>query len=123
MSRTRSPKRTRRIRSCTRRRTSGGTPPVGSDQLLHAWQDEGLAEYSALLYFEESGGYGFTREGLLRAAKGMYNAYYSVRMQVFGEADTPMDRALSDFGEYEYVALTYAKGRAPVRRAARRVGG
>ena len=83
---------------------------VGSDQLLHAWQDEGLAEYSALLYFEESGGYGFTREGLLRAAKGMYNAYYSVRMQVFGEADTTMDRALSDFGEYEYVALAYAKG-------------
>lgn len=31
-------------------------------------------------------------------------------MQVFGEADTTMDRALSDFGEYEYVALTYAKG-------------
>lgn len=83
---------------------------VGSDQTMHAWQDEGLAEYSALLYFEAGGAYGFTREGLLRTAKGMYNAYYSVRMQVFGEADTTLDRALTDFGEYEYVALSYAKG-------------
>ena len=83
---------------------------VGSDQTLHAWQDEGLAEYSALLFFEQNGQYGFSREGLLRTAKGMYNAYYTVRMQVFGQADTAMDRALADFGAYEYVALTYAKG-------------
>ncbi len=83
---------------------------VGSDQTLHAWQDEGLAEYSSLLYFEKNEAFGFTREGLLRAAKGMLNAYYSVREQLLGEVDTTMDRPLTAFGEYEYVVIAYAKG-------------
>ena len=82
---------------------------VGSDPVLHAWQDEGLAEYSALLFFEENGQYGFTRAGLLRAAREAYGTFCAVQKQ-HGEADTSMDRRLDAFGEYEYVVLSYAKG-------------
>ena len=37
---------------------------VGSNQLTDGWQDEGLAEYSTVMFFESNTGYGFTRTSL-----------------------------------------------------------
>lgn len=84
---------------------------VGSNQLSCAWQDEGLAEYSSLMFFENSPKYGFTRAGLVGEATRAYRAYFSVFNQLNGKADTTMSRNLSAFsGEYEYVNVTYNKG-------------
>ena len=84
---------------------------VGSDQTREAWMDEGLAEYSTLLFFEAHPAYGFTREDLLAGARRSLDAYCSVQEQVFGSADTSMSRPLSDFpSELAYVCLTYDKG-------------
>ena len=69
---------------------------VGSDQLNCAWQDEGLAEYSTLCFFEEHPQYGYTREGILRSATEAYRACYSVYGQLFGDADTSMTMHLKD---------------------------
>ena len=83
---------------------------VGSDQYMHAWQDEGLAEYSALMFFESHPEYGFTRAGLISTATRAYRAYFSVYSQLFDGADTGMDRALCDFsGDYEYANIAYNK--------------
>jgi aminopeptidase N len=84
---------------------------VGSDQISNAWQDEGLAEYSALLFFEHNPAYSFTRTGLVGTATKAYRAYFSVYNQLFGKVDTTMNRPLSAYsGEYEYVNIAYNKG-------------
>lgn len=84
---------------------------VGNDQINCGWQDEGLAEYSTLCFFEKYPEYGFTRTQLLGSAIKAYRAYYSVYNQIFGKADTTMNRCLKDFAsEYEYTNVAYNKG-------------
>lgn len=84
---------------------------VGSDQLNCGWQDEGLAEYSSLMFFENHPAYGFTRTGMVGSATKAYRSYYTVYNQIFGEADTSMNRSLKDFeSEYEYMNVAYNKG-------------
>ena len=84
---------------------------VGSDQVNCGWQDEGLAEYSTLCFFERYPEYGFTRTQLLGTAIKSYRAYYSVYNQIFGKADTTMNRGLGQFAsDYEYTNIAYNKG-------------
>ncbi|MDE6868089.1 MAG: M1 family metallopeptidase, partial [Clostridia bacterium] len=84
---------------------------VGSDQLNCAWQDEGLAEYSSVMFFESHPDYNFTRTGLVGTATKAYRAYYSVYNQIFGEVNTSMTRNLKDFeSDYEYANIAYNKG-------------
>ncbi len=84
---------------------------VGNNQLEYAWMDEGLSEYSTLLFYETHESYGVTRESIVRTALTNYKAYYSIYNQIFGESDTSMSRNLASFvSEYEYVNLTYNKG-------------
>lgn len=84
---------------------------VGNDQVNCGWQDEGLAEYSTVCFFENYPAYGITRTSALGTAIKSYRAYYSVYNQIFGKADTTMTRNLGDFAsEYEYVNIAYNKG-------------
>lgn len=84
---------------------------VGSDQLNCAWQDEGLAEYSSLMFFENHPSYSFTRTGIVGSATKAYRAYFSVYNQIFGEANTSMNRHISEFeSDYEYSNIAYNKG-------------
>ena len=83
---------------------------VGSNQVENAWQDEGLAEYSALCFFEKHEKYGFTREDLTVEALREYRSYYDVYGSVLGRADTRMSRHLKDFiSDYEYKCLAVDK--------------
>ncbi|MDE6441614.1 MAG: M1 family metallopeptidase [Clostridia bacterium] len=84
---------------------------VGSDQMNCGWQDEGLAEYSTLMFFEKNPSYAFTRTGIIGSATKAYRAYYSVYNQIFGDVDTTMNRHLKDYeSEYEYANIAYNKG-------------
>ncbi len=84
---------------------------VGSNQFDDAWQDEGLAEYSAALFFGEHPDYGLTYEDLIAASERSYRAFFSVYSQVHGEANTVMHRPLTEFsGDYEYRNIAYDKG-------------
>lgn len=84
---------------------------VGNNPLENAWQDEALAEYSAVAFFEKYPDYGFTREELVEGALKTYRDYFDVYSQVFGTTDTRMTRHLSEFiSEYEYESVSYAKG-------------
>lgn len=83
---------------------------VGSDQIENAWQDEGLAEYSTLLFFENYEKYGYTREALVTEALKEYRSYYDVYGSVLGRSDTCMTRHLKDYlGDYEYRCIAYDK--------------
>lgn len=84
---------------------------VGSDQLNDPWQDEGLAEYSTLMFFENHPDYGFTRTGLIGSATRAYRNFFSIQSQLNGKADTSMTRNLSTYSsDYEYTNVTYNKG-------------
>lgn len=83
---------------------------VGSDQLDNAWQDEGLAEYSALAFFENYEKYGVTREAAVQDALKEYRSYYDVYGSVLGRTDTRMTRHLKEYlSDYEYKCLAYDK--------------
>lgn len=84
---------------------------VGSNQVQNAWMDEGLSEYSTALFFGAHPDYGIDgRQYVLRAEKA-YRAFFSVYSQLHGEANTQMNRPLSDFsGVYEYENIAYHKG-------------
>lgn len=84
---------------------------VGSDQTLNAWQDEGLAEFSAALFFDSKAEYGLTRAGVVDEALKNYRAFVRVYGGAFGEADGRMTRGLSEYlSEYEYRSVSYDKG-------------
>lgn len=84
---------------------------VGSDQINEAWQDEGLAEYSTVNFFETHPDYGFTRAGLIGSATRSYRAFFSVYSQLEGTVDTSMSRNLSSYSsDVEYTSVTYYKG-------------
>jgi hypothetical protein len=84
---------------------------VGNNQCEYAWMDEGLAEYSTVLFYEQDPDRGRTRKELVDTALTRYRAYYGVYGQIFGEIDTSMSRNLGKFvSEYEYVNLIYNKG-------------
>ena len=83
---------------------------VGNDQLENAWQDEGLAEYSALTFFENYEKYGYTREVIVQESLQQYRSYYDVYGSVLGRSDTVMIRHLKDFiSDYEYRCIAYDK--------------
>jgi aminopeptidase N len=83
---------------------------VGSDQIENAWQDEGLAEYSALTFFETYEKYGYTRESIVQESLQEYRSYYDVYGSVLGRTDTAMTRHLKEFiSDYEYRCIAYDK--------------
>lgn len=83
---------------------------VGSDQIENAWQDEGLTEYSTILFFEAYEKYGFSRETTVTEALKEYRSYYDVYGSVLGRTDTRMSRHLKEcLSDYEYKCLSYDK--------------
>lgn len=83
---------------------------VGNDQINCGWQDEGLAEYSTLMFFENNPDYGYTRAAIVDSATRAYRAFFSVYNQLNGKVDTTMNRCLKDFsGEFEYTNIAYNK--------------
>ena len=83
---------------------------IGSDQIKNAWQDEGLAEYSAIAFFENYEKYGIEREAVVAEALKEYRSYYDVYGSVLGRTDTQMTRHLKDYiSDYEYKCLAYDK--------------
>lgn len=84
---------------------------VGNNQLENAWQDEGLTEYSTVMFFENHPEYKLEKKALVQSAYSAYKSYFDVYSQLKKETDTAMNRKLSEFsGDYEYVNVTYNKG-------------
>ena len=96
---------------------------VGNKPIENAWQDEGLAEYSAIVFFENHEKYEIKREDEVAAALKEYRSYYDVYGSVLGRTDTRMIRHLSEYvNEYEYRCLNYDKGVLLLDTARKSVG-
>lgn len=84
---------------------------VGSNAFKHAWLDEGLTEYSTLLFYEENPDYGVNTEELIKSTNNSYVTFVDLYEDILGNVDTSMNRKLNEFGtEPEYVYMTYVKG-------------
>ena len=78
---------------------------VGNDQYCHAWQDESLTDFSAMLYFQDE------YDDLIEGANTSYKLYISLYNKINLKPDTRMDRPLDEFStEAEYVSCIYTKG-------------
>lgn len=83
---------------------------VGNNQFEHAWIDEGLAEYSSLMFFRDNGGYGVDYKEYLNACTSSYKLYEKVQNKVYGRVDGVMDKNLDNFlSSPDYVAMAYTK--------------
>ena len=77
---------------------------VGDDQVNQPWVDESLAQYSSLIYFEDSYG-AVARQTILRDAfQGPYN-----RAKSAGR-DMPVNLPVAAYDESNYSAIVYDKG-------------
>lgn len=78
---------------------------VGSDSRLHPWQDEALAQFSAMLYAEDRyGAQRAKRESDMNARM----AYQMMRM--LGQPDGPVDVAAGTQSQMAYGGIVYGKG-------------
>ncbi len=83
---------------------------VGNNEIKYGFLDEGLAEYSVVVFYEKHPDYGYTREALIKSAEQTYKIFCSVYDKLFGSVNTAMQRDLSEFSsEYEYVNTAYVK--------------
>lgn len=83
---------------------------VGNNEIKHPFIDEGLAEYSVVLFYENFPEYGFTREELINSSEQTFKVFCSVYKKIVGNADTSMLRSVPEYsGEYEYVNICYVK--------------
>jgi aminopeptidase N len=84
---------------------------VGNDEYNHAWLDEGLAEYSTMLFYRKNDDLGENFEDLINGATESYKLFEKVYSSIMGSVNGAMDRPLNEFStEPEYVQLTYTKG-------------
>ena len=83
---------------------------VGNNEIEYGFLDEGLTEYSVILFYENYSEYGLTREQLMEQTEKTYKIFCTVSDKLFGQANTTMLRGLKDFkSEYEYVNISYIK--------------
>lgn len=83
---------------------------VGNNEIKHPFIDEGLAEYSVVLFYEQFPKYGFNREVLIKSAEKTFKVFCSVFDKIKGTVNTSMLRSLPEYsGEYEYVNIAYVK--------------
>ena len=83
---------------------------VGNNEIEHGFLDEGLAEYSVVVFYENYSEYGLKREQLIESSEKTYKVFCSVYDKIYGNVNTVMIRSLKDFtSEYEYVNMAYIK--------------
>ncbi len=84
---------------------------VGNNEYQYGWLDEGLTEYSTLLFYEENPEYNVDTKTLIKNTTNSYVTFVEVYEKVFGSVDSTMNRKLNEYkNESEYVYIAYVKG-------------
>lgn len=84
---------------------------VGNNQVAEGYLDEGLAEYSTALFYENNPEYNLDRKYFVDSANSSYKLFERVIAEVTGKFDSSMNRSLGEYkSEYEYIVMTYRKG-------------
>ena len=84
---------------------------IGNNECENAWLDEGLADYSTALFYDQNPSYNRTSDEIFGSALSSYLLFCDVYREVYDDFDTSMNRNIHKFNtETEYVYLTYVKG-------------
>ena len=85
---------------------------IGNNQAKSAWIDEGLTEYSTLLFYDYNPRYSrLSRTQIVDNARENFAAYTKLVSGIGGQIDPQMNRDLNSFrSTHEYVFLTYVRG-------------
>lgn len=84
---------------------------VGNDEFSYGWLDEGLTEYSTILFYNENPSYNVNTDELIKNTTNSFSTFVDVYTKVFGDVDTSMNRKLNEYtNESEYVYIAYVKG-------------
>jgi len=84
---------------------------IGNNQSRTAWIDEGLAEYSTLLFFDMHPQFNFNRAQMIENARNSLASYIRLVRGLGGELNTNMCQDLADFNSsFEYVYMVYVRG-------------
>ncbi len=85
---------------------------VGSDACKNAWMDEGLTEFSTLLFYRHNGkNYNVNVQESLNSSLSSYLLFSEIYESVYGEFNSSMNRNVNDYkGDLEYVYIAYVKG-------------
>ena len=85
---------------------------VGSNNLINAWQDEGLTSYATYLYFVEVGNVEYSSL-MLNDAYSQFHRFLDIQNSVGESAKGKLGGKLNDFpSNYYYTNLTYNKSLA-----------
>lgn len=83
---------------------------VGNNSFVHGWIDEGLAEFSTLLFYKNNPNYGVDKDKQIDNITSSYALFEKVYREIYGSVDTTMNRKLNDYlTEPEYVYMAYVK--------------
>lgn len=84
---------------------------VGNDEYTYGWLDEGLTEYSTLLFYEDNPSYNVDTKEMIENTNNSYLLFIQVYKDVFGNVNTTMTRKVNEYNtEPEYVYIAYVKG-------------
>ena len=84
---------------------------VGSNACEFAWLDEGLTEYSTLLFYKNNPSYEVDVKESLNSSLSSYLLYSEICTSVYGKFDSVMTKNVNEFkGDLDYVYVTYVKG-------------
>ena len=85
---------------------------IGNDQVRTAWIDEGLAEYSTLLFFDENPDlFMGTRRDYINMFRSNLASFTRLVRGIGAPLDKNMNRHLNEFNsQYEYVYMAYVRG-------------
>ena len=83
---------------------------VGNNEIEYGFLDEGLSEYSVVVFYENYPEYGMDRKAMITSSEQTYKTFCSVYDKFYGKVNTVMKRSLKEFtSEYEYVNMAYIK--------------
>ncbi len=84
---------------------------VGNSAYHYGWLDEGLTEYSTLLFYEKNPTYNVNISDSIKASTNSYVLFVDIYTQYLDNLDTSLNRNISEYDtEPEYVYMAYVKG-------------
>lgn len=84
---------------------------VGNNEYNYGWIDEGLTEFSTVMFFDNFSEYNKSMQNAIKSSTLSYTTFMKVYLDTTGKIDTSMNRKLNEFStEPEYVYNTYVKG-------------